>query len=115
MGVFFVRIHHAGPGAATAQGVLPAQEAENVSQVARAYGFSRNTLYCRLDLKQKTGKLERRVVKARPRKIDREKLAAYIEQYPDAYLAEIAKHFHCSAVAVFYALRSMGITRKNRP
>jgi len=27
-------------------------------------------------------------------------------------LAEMAKHFHCSVVAVFYALRSMGITRK---
>ena len=88
------------------------ERCKNISQVARAYGISRNTLYCWLDLKQKTGKLERRVVKARPRKIDREKLAAYIEQYPDAYLAEIAKHFHCSAVAVFYALRSMGITRK---
>ena len=44
--------------------------------------------------------------------IDRKELAAYIEQYPDAYLAEMAKHFHCSAVAVFYTLRSMGITRK---
>ena len=44
--------------------------------------------------------------------IDRKELAAYIKQYPDAYLAEIAKHFHCSVVAVFYALRSMRITRK---
>jgi len=42
--------------------------------------------------------------------IDRKELAAYID--PDAYLAEMAKHFHCSVVAVFYALRSMGITRK---
>ena len=54
------------------------ERCKNVSQVARAYGVSRNTLYCWLDLKQKTGELERRVVKARPRKIDREELAAYI-------------------------------------
>ena len=51
------------------------ERCKNISQVARAYGISRNTLYCWLDLKQKTGKLERRVVKARPRKIDREEPA----------------------------------------
>ena len=83
---------------------------KNISQVARAYGISRSTLYCWLDLKQRKGKVDRRITKARPGKIDRNKLAAYID--PDAYLAEMAKHFHCSVVAVSYALRSMGITRK---
>ena len=83
---------------------------KNISQIVRAYGISRSTLYCWLDLKQRKGKVDRRVTKARPGKIDRNELAAYID--PDAYLAEMAKHFHCSVVAVFYALRSMGITRK---
>ena len=91
------------------------ERCKNVSQVARAYGVSRNTLYCWLDLKQKTGELECRVVKARPRKIGREKLAAYIEQYSDAYLAEIAKHFHCSAVAVFLCFAQYGNNAKKRP
>ena len=83
---------------------------KNISQVARAYGISRSTLYCWLDLKQRKGKVDRRITKARLGKIDRNELAAYID--PDAYLAEMAKHFHCSVVAVFYALRSMGMTRK---
>ena len=88
------------------------ERCKNISQVARAYGIYRITLYCWLDLNQKIGKGDCRVVKVRPREIDRKELAAYIKQYPDAYLAEIAKHFHCSVVAVFYALRSMRITRK---
>ncbi|EIG24800.1 transposase domain protein, partial [Neisseria sicca VK64] len=30
----------------------------------------------------------------------------------DAYLHEIAKHFDCTAAAVCYALKQMGMTRK---
>ena len=88
------------------------ERCKNIRQVARVYGIYRSILYCWLDLNQKISKVDRRVAKARPREIDQKGLAAYIEQYPDAYLAEIAKHFHCSVVAVFYALRSMRITRK---
>ena len=44
------------------------ERCKNISQVARAYGIYRITLYCWLDLKQKTDKVDRRVAKARPRK-----------------------------------------------
>ncbi|WP_283397258.1 IS630 transposase-related protein [Wielerella bovis] len=36
-------------------------------------------------------------------------------QHSDAYLHEIAEHFHCSKSAIFYALKRMDITRKKRP
>ena len=39
----------------------------------------------------------------------------YVGQHPDAYLHEIAKHFDCTAAAVCYALKQMGMTRKKRP
>ena len=69
------------------------ERCKNISQVARAYGIYRITLYCWLDLNQKIGKGDCKVVKVRLREIDRKELAAYIEQYRDAYFAEIAKQF----------------------
>ena len=69
------------------------ERCKNISQVAKAYGISRSALYCWLDRKQKTGRLTVGLPRRGQGNIDRKELAAYIEQYPDAYLAEIAKQF----------------------
>jgi predicted DNA-binding protein YlxM (UPF0122 family) len=37
-----------------------------------------------------------------------------IEQNPDHFLSEIAKHFNLSLQAIFYALKRLKITRKKR-
>lgn len=50
----------------------------------------------------------------KPRKLYPDKLLAYIEQNPDAFLAEIGAHFGTSDVAVGKALRKLMITRKKR-
>ncbi len=49
------------------------------------------------------------------KKIDPEKLKAYVEEHPDAYQKEIAEEFNCSAEAVRKALKRLKITRKKRP
>lgn len=49
------------------------------------------------------------------KKIDPEKLAAYLEELPDAYLYEIAAIFNCSSAAVCKALKRLGYTHKKRP
>jgi Transposase and inactivated derivatives len=59
-----------------------------------------------------TGTLESKKRKETWRKIDPEKLKAYVEQHPDAYLKEIAQVFGCSDVAVLKAMKRLNITRK---
>ena len=60
------------------------------------------------------GTLEKKRVIRPCRKLEANKLSAYIADHPDAYLREIAAEFHCCATAVSYALRRLKITRKKR-
>ena len=48
------------------------------------------------------------------KKLNPEKLKAYVEAHPDAYLKEIGVAFGCSDVAVHQAFKRLGITRKKR-
>ena len=52
--------------------------------------------------------------KERNRKIDKEALKQTVAQKPDAFLSEYAEQFNCTPSAVFYALKSLKITRKKR-
>ena len=58
--------------------------------------------------------LEARKRQNRPKKIDPEKLRAYVTAHPDAYEREIAVEFGCVRSAVQKALKKLGITRKKR-
>jgi transposase len=46
------------------------------------------------------------------KRIDDEKLTAYVEAHPDHFLSEIANHFGLTLQAIFYALKRLKITRK---
>ncbi len=48
----------------------------------------------------------------RNRKIDKAALKQAVEEHPDKFLSEYAEQFHCSAPAIFYALKKMKITHK---
>ena len=48
------------------------------------------------------------------RKIDPEKLKAYVAEHPDAYQTEMAEAFGCSESGIRDALRRHKITRKKR-
>ena len=91
------------------------EQCKNISQTAATFNLSRNTLYLWIRLKKQTGSLKHKVTGLNAVKLDRQKLAQYVGQHPDAYLHEIAKHFDCTPAAVCYALKQMGMTRKKRP
>ena len=91
------------------------EQCKNISQTAATFNLSRNTLYLWIRLKKQTGSLKHQVTGLNAVKLDRQKLAQYVGQHPDAYLHEIAKHFDCTAATVYYALKQMGMTRKKRP
>ena len=48
------------------------------------------------------------------KKLDPEKLKAYVKEHPDAYLQEIGDAFGCSDTAVMKAFQRLGISRKKR-
>ena len=61
-----------------------------------------------------TGKLSNKELNRPFKKIDPVKLAAYVNEHPDAYLWEIGEVFKVTDMAVYYALKKQGITRKKR-
>ncbi len=63
---------------------------------------------------KETGDLSNKPLNRGFKKIDPEKLKAYIAEHPDAYQKEIAEVFKCSSVAVGKAMKRLGITRKKR-
>ena len=63
-------------------------------------------------LKRETGKLEKRPLNRKSRKVDPVKLEAYINAHPDSYLHEIAEAFNCHKTTIFYAFKRLKITRK---
>jgi putative transposase len=64
--------------------------------------------------KYKAGDLSDKPVCRSFRKLDPEKLKAYVAEHPDAYLQEIGDASGCSDTAVLKAFRRLGITRKER-
>lgn len=58
------------------------------------------------------GHLEKKPLNWQHKKIDPEKLKAYVREHPDAYQKEMAEEFGCSATAIQKALKRLGITRK---
>jgi len=49
-----------------------------------------------------------------PKKIDPDKLVAYMKEFPDAFLKEIAQEFSCSMEAARKALKRNGFRLKKR-
>jgi len=60
----------------------------------------------------KTGEVEKKPLNRGFKKLDPEKLKAYVKEHPDAYQQEMAEAFGCSRSAVQKALRKLGITYK---
>lgn len=76
--------------------------------------ISRSALTDWLKLRRETGSadLRPRPKTRKSKKIDGEKLKAYIDPHPDAYFHEIASVFGVVPSAIYYACRRHGITRK---
>ena len=57
---------------------------------------------------------ELKIRNRKPKKLDPDKLSAYVKSHPDAYLSEIAAEFDCVSSSVCKALKKLGLTRKKR-
>jgi len=85
-------------------------------QVAEKYGVSRTWVRWLKQRRRETGQIEPGVPTGRPRKIDREQLAALVKQWPDATLVELRDRLgvECSPTAIWMALDAMRITFKKK-
>lgn len=70
------------------------------------------TIYRWIARKIQTGSVTPSSKKAYKKKIDDQKLVAYVTKNPDHFLSEIANHFGTTLQAIFYALKRLKITRK---
>jgi len=81
---------------------------------AEVFGINPETVNQWHQKYRKTGSLEKKPHHRTFRKLDPEKLRAYVAEHPDAYLQEIGDAFGCSDTAVLKAFKRLGITRKKR-
>lgn len=83
-------------------------------ETCAVFGISRSALTDWLKLRRDTGSadLRPRPKRRKSKKIDGNKLRAYIADHPDAYLHEIASKFKVVPSAIHYACDRHGITRK---
>ena len=84
----------------------------SVREAAEVFEVGTATIKEWKKLQKETGKLEKRPLVRKHKKIDPAKLKAYIKEHPDSYQREIAEVFNCSQVAVLKAFKRLGITRK---
>lgn len=84
--------------------------------VAQKYGVSRTWVRWLKQRRRETGSIEPGRSTGRPRKIDRDKLAALVKQFPDATLVELRVKLgvECSPSAIWMALSAMRITFKKK-
>lgn len=84
-------------------------------EASRIFGVTIRTLFNWIKRK-KTGCLAPNKRKERkPHKIENEKLKAYLQKHPDAYLREIAQYLGAAVTTVFYACKRLKINLKKRP
>ena len=91
------------------------QKGNSQCEAAKVFGISLSTVNAWHQKYKKTGSLKNKKPKRKHKKLDPEKLKAYINEHPDAYLKEIGQAFACNESAVRKALKRLGIIRKKRP
>ena len=87
-------------------------EGHNLEETVTVFKVSKSALYEWKSQLKETGTLASKKRKETWRKIDPDSLRKYNEEYPDAYLREIAEEFGCSDVAITKAFRRLKISRK---
>lgn len=90
------------------------EETKDKAKASKLFQVGMSTIYRWIARKAETGNLNPSPKKAYKKKIEDQKLIAYVEQHPDHFLSEIAAHFGTTLQAVFYALKRLKITRKKK-
>ena len=91
------------------------QEGHTLEETSKTFKVAKSTIReWEKQLKEK-GDLKPKVPNRGSKKIDPERLRAYVAEHPDAYQTVIANVFNCCQSAVKKALKRLKITRKKRP
>jgi transposase len=90
------------------------QEGHTQEETGVIFKVGTSTIKRWLGLLSETGSLEKRELERSPRIYESEKLSAYIEENPNALLADVAEKFKGSKSGAFYALEREKITLKKR-
>ena len=88
------------------------QEGHTLVQTSKIFKVNVSTIRAWEKRLREEGSLADREIKRPFKKIDPEKMKAFMKDNPDAYLKEIAKVFNCCQSAVRKALDRLKITRK---
>jgi len=84
----------------------------SIRKTAKIFGVSVSAIQDWEKIQQETGKLDKKPLERKWRKIDPEKLRGYVVEHPDEFLDEIAEAFDCSGEAIRQALKKHKITYK---
>ena len=84
----------------------------SIRKTVKTFGVSVNAIQDWEKIQQETGKLDKKPLERKWRKIDPAKLREYVAAHPNEFLEEIAKAFDCSHEAIRLALKKHKITRK---
>ena len=90
-------------------------EGHSLAQTSKVFKVAINTIRNWEKQLKTEGHLQKHTFVRTFKKIDPEKLRAYVKENPDAYLREIAEAFQCCQTAIRKALKRLKITRKKRP
>jgi len=88
------------------------RKGNSIAKTAEVFEVGTTTIKEWEKLEKETGCLEKRTLDRKFKKIDPQKLHAYIKSNPDAFLREIAEEFNCTDVAIFKAFKRLNISRK---
>ena len=81
-------------------------------ETCEVFGISTYAIKSWVKQQRETGKLDKKPIKRSWRKIDPEKLGAYIKEHPDAFFHEIAVEFDVTGEGIRKACRRHKITIK---
>ena len=88
------------------------QAGHSLEATHQVFKVSKSTIQKWEKQMKETGNLEKKDLHRSFRKIDPEKLKAYVAAHPEAYQSEMAEAFGCSESGIRDALRRHKITRK---
>jgi transposase len=87
-------------------------EGQTIEKTSEVFKVGTTTIKAWKKLLSETGNVDKKELNRSPRKFESEKLRAYIDENPEATLAEIAKEFGGSKSGAFDALEREKITFK---
>lgn len=90
------------------------QEGHTLEETSETFRVAISTIRKWEKQLREQGNLTTKVPERKHRKIPPDQLREYVAKHPDAYQAEIAKHFGCSKSGIQKALAQQKITRKKK-